>query len=253
MRCLPSQSVSIGCLCACAVRICAVTLWLVFLLTHGGVAQAARPMNTDDANIVDEKACQLETWVKQNKTSHEYWAIPGCNFGYNTEWSLGTQRQWNEADPNGHVHIFQVKKRWLPVEPGRLGVSTTLGTGRNTWTDGTEASHSDRYLNIPVTYAAHAGWLAHLNVGGVQHRDLGLANRTFGLGAELPLSDRTFVLAEKFGEQGLPTKYQVGLRIWLIPQRLQLDTTYGNNLAGADSNSRWFTIGLRLLSKPFLP
>ena len=67
------------------------------------------------------------------------------------------------------------------------------------------------------------------------------------------MAERSYLLAEKFGEQGQPTKYQVGFRVWLIPQRVQLDTTYGNNLAGGDSNTRWVTIGLRLLTPPFLP
>jgi hypothetical protein len=240
-------------LCRSMSQSLAWPLWLgLFLLGAAQAVQAARPMNTDDANIVDEKACQLETWVKRNKLSNEFWALPGCNFGQDIEWTLGGQRQWNDDAPTGHVHVFQAKKRWVAVEPGRWGISTTLGTGRNTWTDGTDANHSDRYLNVPMTYLSHAGWLAHVNVGGVQHRDIDQANRTFGLGAEVPINDRAYLLAEKFGEQGAPNKYQVGFRIWLVPQRVQLDTTYGNNLAGGDSHTRWFTIGLRLLSQPFL-
>jgi hypothetical protein len=38
----------------------------------------------------------------------------------------------------------------------------------------------------------------------------------------------------------------------VLPNRVQVDTTYGNRFAN-DSEERWFTIGLRLLSPPMLP
>ena len=87
----------------------------------------------------------------------------------------------------------------------------------------------------------------------MNHADLGMVRRTYGLGAERPVSASTYLIAETFGEKDQPSRYQVGLRIWLIPQRVQLDTTYGNNVYRTDSQTRWFSIGLRLLSPPFLP
>lgn len=59
---------------------------LLLCLAAGSLhAHAARPMITDDARIVDAKACQVESWVKDNKGSTEYWAIPACNFTGNLE------------------------------------------------------------------------------------------------------------------------------------------------------------------------
>ena len=52
-------------------------------------AHAARPMLTDDARIVDPKACQLESWVRDSKHTTEYWALPACNVGENTEITIG--------------------------------------------------------------------------------------------------------------------------------------------------------------------
>jgi len=37
-----------------------------------------------------------------------------------------------------------------------------------------------------------------------------------------------------------------------VPNRVQLDATYGNR-NGGETGERWFSIGLRLLSVPFLP
>ena len=73
---------------------------------------------------------------------------------------------------------------------------------------------------------------------------------TWGLGTEAQLTERTWLIAETFGQnQGKPF-HQLGLRHWLVPDRIQLDATYGNRNGGGE---RWFSIGLRLLTPAFLP
>ena len=47
----------------------------LFLLNIKNV-YAARPMMTDDARIVESKACQLEAWYKDTKQAKEFWAYP---------------------------------------------------------------------------------------------------------------------------------------------------------------------------------
>ncbi|NBT66403.1 MAG: hypothetical protein EBT78_01385 [Betaproteobacteria bacterium] len=92
----------------------------------------------------------------------------------------------------------------------------------------------------------------HINVGGVHHVMQGTTQATWGLGLEYPLSSQLILISESFGEKKTASKYQVGLRFWIVPQRLQLDTTYGNAWQGTQQD-RWMTIGLRVLTAPFLP
>lgn len=66
------------------MRLC--VLLLIFFCSS---AFAARPMLTDDARVVDAKSCQLETWVRENIDSTEYWALPACNFTGNLELTVG--------------------------------------------------------------------------------------------------------------------------------------------------------------------
>jgi len=56
------------------------TSCLLLMAAVGSTAHAARPLNTDDANVVDPQSCQDESWVKKSKTSIERWIVPGCNF-----------------------------------------------------------------------------------------------------------------------------------------------------------------------------
>jgi hypothetical protein len=51
-------------------------LVLFFSIGFFNHAEAARPMLTDDARIVDPKSCQLESWVRDSKHVTEYWALP---------------------------------------------------------------------------------------------------------------------------------------------------------------------------------
>lgn len=60
------------------------------------------------------------------------------------------------------------------------------------------------------------------------------------------------MIAESFDQNRGKFLYQVGLRHWLTPGRMQIDTTYGNRF-GRNTEERWFSIGLRLLPVPFLP
>jgi hypothetical protein len=82
---------------------------------------------------------------------------------------------------------------------------------------------------------------------------LGVSRATWGVGGELPLTPTLIAIAETFGEQDTGrARYQVGLRVWVVPKHVQIDTTYGNQL-GQPESLRWFTVGVRLLSPAFLP
>jgi len=220
-------------------------------------AHAARPMITDDANIVDSQSCQLESWVKTSQTSLERWAVPGCNLAWDTEFSLGGNAQNTATDGASQFWLFQAKKRWKKLAPDSWGLSTTLGRmverpgwGQRLASDVAVPTASfDTYLNVPITWAVGSDRFVHLNLGWIHHHRLQISHPTWGLGGEYGLTPRTFAIGEVFGETGMPSKTQMGLRYWVTPQKLQLDTTYGQRLRGG-SEDRWVSIGLRWLSDP---
>jgi len=229
------------------IKTLAVSITVSIFYIH---SWAARPMNTDDANIVDYKSCQVESWYKKNQNNSEFWSIPGCNFGNDIEWSLGGVHQTAGSSDAANFWLGQVKKRWIPVQDGQWGISSTVGTIRST--NNRNVSTQDNYINIPLTQSLFNNRFIHINVGGVHHVMQGTTQATWGLGLEYPLSSQLILISESFGEKKTASKYQVGLRFWIVPQRLQLDTTYGNAWQGTQQD-RWMTIGLRVLTAPFLP
>ena len=56
---------------------------------------------------------------------------------------------------------------------------------------------------------------------------------------------------ETYGDNHHRHSYQGGVRVWIVPNRVQVDATVGTQ-AGDYGGSRWISIGMRLLSPPFL-
>jgi hypothetical protein len=143
------------------------------------------------------------------------------------------------------------------LEPNSWGLSTTLGRvserpGRSQQLSSESlapSSAQDTYLNVPITWALASDRFVHLNLGWIHHERLRVSHPTWGLGGEYGLTPRTFAIGEVFGESGAQSKTQMGLRYWVSPQKLQLDTTYGQPVRGG-KEERWISIGLRWLSDP---
>ena len=105
-----------------------LVLFFIFgLLNH---AEAARPMLTDDARIVDPKSCQLESWVRDSKHVTEYWALPACNVGENLEVTIGGSLEGENGHSSFANELYQIKSILQPIALNQTGFSIVLGNGR---------------------------------------------------------------------------------------------------------------------------
>ncbi|MBN9573671.1 hypothetical protein [Alicycliphilus denitrificans] len=209
-------------------------------------AHAARPMITDDARVVDAKACQLESWVNKNADSTEAWALPACNFTGNLELTLGGALTRQSGQTHATDVQAQGKTILKPLEANGWGMGLAVGTVRHA-----QAGNRDWYAYVPASFSFRDdAVVVHANIGWLREGETRRDRMTWGLGTETRLAGRTWLIAEIFGQGQEQPLYQLGLRYWLVPDRVQIDTTYGNRSNGGE---RWFSIGLRLLSVPFLP
>jgi len=211
--------------------------------------QAASPMVTDDARIVDARACQVESWVTSYRGSTEYSIQPACNITGNLELALGSTR----TNAHGHSQttdvVLQGKTVLRPLQANGWGLALAAGSVGHPQA----AARRDWYAYAPVSFSLRDDALqVHANVGWLRDGAARRDRLTWGLGTEIQLSARAWLLAETFGQnQGRPM-HQLGLRYSLVPDRVQLDATYGNR-NGTHLRERWFSIGLRLLTPAFLP
>ncbi|MCX2716613.1 hypothetical protein OQH61_02560 [Helicobacter sp. MIT 21-1697] len=227
---------------------------ICFILLISSITMyGARPMINDDARVVDRHSCQLETWGLYNGDIAEYWIVPGCNLFLDMEISLGGMMsnapiQQGLADERfgGRQLVTGVKKIFKDVESDGYSFGLALG---NVYNFKRSKYRNEYYIYAPISAAFFDNTLLlHSNIGYKLKRDNGDRQiYNVGLGLEQEVSQRLWILGEFFYERFDTLKYQLGLRIWLIQDRIQLDGTYGNAFSGRES---WVSLGLRFLSPP---
>ena len=227
---------------------------LLALLAAATNVWAARPMVTDDARIVDPKACQVESWVRHDRHgSHEFWAVPSCNL---TRWRRCDAPRGLRANRRSHAAV--TRRHAVTRSRARSGCGWRH---RGCPAQARVRPNATRSRPNPshgcVAVAARSwpaptnppGALCPLAAAGCRRR----RSRSYrGLASELLLRDRVQLISEVYGESGSRPLVHAGLRYWLIPDRVQIDTTVGAQTRFG-SGGRWFTIGVRVLSPAFLP
>lgn len=211
---------------------------------------AARPMITDDARVVDRHSCQLETWGVYDGEIGEYWAIPGCNLLFDIEMSMGGMfsnaliEQGNEDRRfGGRELIIGAKKIFNDLEKDGYSYGLVVG---NAYNFKRSKYRNDHYLYVPISAAFFDNTLLlHSNFGYKLERESHDSHiYNVGLGLEQQLTQRVWILGESFYERFDNAKFQLGLRIWLVQDKIQLDGTYGNAFRGKEG---WVSVGLRFL------
>jgi hypothetical protein len=231
-----------------SVAIC----WALAALASGGPAQAARPLITDDARIVDAGACQVESWLKHGEGLRETWALPGCNFTGNLELTAGGGRV---RSGGSGLTTWQVQGKTLfrtLDQPGAWAWGLALGATR---TQG--GGKTDPYFYLPITTTLQADKLfLHINLGARRETAVKHTQTTWGLGLESLLSEHWGAIAESFKQDSGRPLYQLGARYWVVPERVQIDATVGNRFGGgapaSAASQRWFSLGLRVLTPKFM-
>ncbi|MEY3792421.1 MAG: hypothetical protein RLZ31_702 [Pseudomonadota bacterium] len=215
------------------------------------LSYAARPMLTDDARIVDPKACQLESWIRDSKHITEYWALPACNVSENLEVTIGGSLEGESGHSSFANELYQMKSIIQPIAINQTGYSIVLGNGRDPKRTMNKVIQ-DWYLNVPISYPYNDRLVIHTNLGVTHLTDEKTEKMNWGLSSEYNYNEHIDLISEIFNQSSNSTYFQFGLRYWLIKNRAQIDTTYMNsfNHIGEDQS---FSIGLRLLSLPFLP
>ena len=206
-------------------------------------AHAGRPMMVDDAAIVGARNCQLESWVQNNPDSREYWAVPACNLGGNLEVAFGGARIDGPQGPHG-AGVLQGKTLFKPLERNGWGAGLVFGDQFS----GETGVVGDLYISAPVSFSFHDDrFLVHANLGWLREKIAARSVATWGVGAETKLSDRTTLTTETFGQQHGKPFVQLGLKHWLVVDRVQLDATYDNRVGGRGAE-RFVSLGAVLFT-----
>jgi len=217
---------------------------LLLLLAIGPAAHAARPMITDDARLTDAGACQVESWGHLHGSQHEFWALPACNPGGNFELTFGGALAYADGHQESGAMVIQGKTLLKPLETNGYGVGFAAGYA----TQPGSAHTGNPYFYVPVSFSlADDRVVIHTNLGYTRERENQENRLTWGLGSEIEITPRSYLIAESYGQDKGNPFFQMGVRYWIVPGHLQIDTTCGSRF-GAISDQHWFSIGLRMIS-----
>lgn len=191
---------------------------LLALLTFAGSLQAGAPMATEDADVLEPKACEWETVAERLKAGG--FKVNGISTGVQCH-------AWGKGPGSTQFGIAYARAREDGVSASSLGLGgKTALIAREGDGFGLTLAWGFEALKLPGRSGyrhdlTSVNWVASQGIGALTlHGNLGwtrskLASetvRSWAVGAGYALSDSLEVLAETYGAQGTPTAIGLGLR-----------------------------------------
>lgn len=204
---------------------------------------------TDDARVVDTGGCQIESFLKRQRRQqeNEVWFLPGCAPVGQVELTFGGLRADNTREGTSSAMIAQAKTLLRELRTNDFGLAITLGTTRiNPIQPDTQAGWSPFVNLIGSLSVIDDRIVLHANAGSVRDRVMSRTRATWGLGAEILLHPSLYAIMETYGQEAEGSSGQIGLRYWVIPNRIQIDGTLGAQ-SGQNPSRAWTSVGIRLL------
>ncbi len=221
------------------------------LLFAAASVDAGQPLVTDDAAVIPPKTCQLEAWTVSAHDRHEYWAQPACNFTGNLELSVGGAHASPDAGGSSGLVQLQAKTVLFSLADGEWAFGASAGAGRDTGAPHGGSAFQVYYAKALASWYPRDDLEIDLNLGGANAYGSG----TFalaGAAVQYAITSHAQLLAEVFRDEPGRTKYQVGTRFIIVPDRLEAYASYGNRFGGP--SDQWFAqFGIRVQTAAFLP
>ena len=214
-------------------------------------ALAGRPLTTDDAAIVEDKGCQLETWVDRSTSATAGWAAPACNFGLGIEWQLGfahTRADGIEPFSDEYAQLKTMLRE--PTDASPWGVALTVGANRHPGS-ATYRGWGNAYVLLPFTVTSGI-YTLHVQPGWSRDRASDRDAFAWGVAGEAELSERVAVVAEAFGENAHKPYLRAGFRWTVIRNHLSFDLTQVVRSGGTRAE-RYTSLGLAWQTGAILP
>lgn len=239
-----------GAIGAAGVLLLAAALPLAAALLAPRTA-TAQQFVTDDAAVVDRRACQLEAWHGEVAS----WILPACQFIPNLELTAGIGFL-EHGDGRDTEYVVQGKYLLRELTPGGFGTGLVAGVGLDPLAQ-VMGGLRGVFAYVPVSVSLGADRVVlHANLGWHWERDEhehdGVVHAeahhvlTWAARGDLLLrvaGERFTVIGEVFGEDRLLPEYQVGLRTELVPDRLLVDVSWGGHSQDDLRGAGW-TAGL---------
>jgi hypothetical protein len=208
-----------------------------------GAAHAGRPLQTDDAPVMDARGCEIESAHSDWRAGVHEWRQSylqlGCGIGWNTELALQALKP-RELAVGGKTQVFSTP--WRDGD-AQLSLAWTLAHRHveTAW------RRSSAGLTLVATAPLSGDWMVHANLGHLRDELLRRHTTGWALAAEhngLGDAGRWQPMAEVVGDDRGRPFVNAALRVAVVPGQLFADASLGRQLGGA--KTRLATAGFRL-------
>jgi hypothetical protein len=225
-------------------------LSLILFVTASSI-EAAQPLVTDDAAVVAPETCQLEAWTRSAHDGRVYGAQPACNITGNLELAVGGARANPDAGESSNIVQLQAKTVLFERDDRVWSFGMVVGGGRDTGAPHGSSAFQLYYAKALASWYPRSDLEMDLNLGAANAYRSGTFTLA-GAAIQYTVISNVQLLAEAFRDEPGSTRYQVGARYIIVPNRFEAYASYGNRFNG--SPDQWSAIiGIRVQTAAFLP
>jgi len=207
---------------------------------------AGRPLQTEDAGVLDARECELElAWGRERERGappvRADGAQLGCGIGLNSQVALFAGRTRSDVDRSEELALVG-KSALRRLTDDDVGVLLAWAVAA-TRPDGQGFRHDATEIKAVVTQPV-GPWLMHANLGGSRSQGERLNTTLWSLAAERTGLGPVDAMAEVFGDDRSDPWLNAGLRWTAIEGRLAVDGSHGVQMNSR--RARVVTVGLKL-------
>jgi hypothetical protein len=224
--------------------------WLPLLcLLAVELAQAGRPMATDDTSTAEAGECQIEVWGEHVDGERSQVIAPACGLTDTLELDAGASRVKAGGDTIGNL-VLGLK--WVP---SASNWDTVLGTVRLGLEGGVfwsrlpnQGWRADSMALVGLSSLSFAAdWNLYANVLTTRQLDSGRQTNGMRLALAWQPDERLLLFVEGLRASDSAELRNAGMRLWAIPGVLGLDVVTTRSAAGGLSigfGLGWYGIAL---------
>lgn len=208
---------------------------LLLSAAMAGPAQAGRPLQTEDAGVIEPGGCELEGVHAQSRLARQSSLQLACGIGRGSELAVQALRP-RELALAGKTQLA----RWRDTQ-------VTVAWALSHRHVETAWRRSGAGVQLVASTPAGDDWLLHANLGHQRDELTRRRSTPWALAAEhngLGEGGRWQPMAEVFGDDRGQRWAAAALRVAVVPDRVFLDGSLGRQLGGA--GARLATAGFKL-------
>jgi hypothetical protein len=225
----------------CLPRLCLAAAAALTLPAH-----AARPLATEDADVLDRGRCEWESFAGQESerdapVGHSQTMQVGCGIGGRMQLALPyTHTRSGGVAASGAA--VGGKFALVPREGNSLGLALAWALTAQQ-SPGQAMQHESSALNLAATQAITAAWTAHANLGWTRSHSAGTSAGTWSLAGEWAVQEGFDVMAEIYGEQQSKPWQAAGVR-YAFSDNLSVNGSFA--VQGDAPRTRLWTVGVNV-------